>query len=200
MDVAALVISIFAILLSVIVAGWAIYLQWCMFKATTDQLNLIGKENASLGERIAMSLGQLHETATTTRGRLDTAMDQLVSGLLGRGAPAAEGAAAEPEQIGGSSDAWRVEQAVRVFRPLRAAPRVLEYLAGGARDADDLATQLVGLRPEGEPENPWMWDIAAIIAVSNGLDLVDVDRDKRTVTLTACGTQVAARFSKGTDD
>lgn len=200
METAALVISIFAILLSVIVAGWAIYLQWSMFKATTDQLVAIGKENASLGQRIARSLGRLQETAATTRSRLDATMEQLVSGLLGRAAPALGGPAEPPEKLHAELQAWRVEQAVRVFRGLRAAPRVLEYLAGGARDSNDLGTQLVELRPEGEDEDPWMWDIAAIIGVFNALDLLAVDGEKGVVSLTAPGRQVAARLSEGADD
>jgi len=200
METAALVISVFAVLLSVVVAGWAIYLQWSMFKASTDQLNLIGRENARLGQTIATSLGELHETTTTTRSTLDLTMGQLVSGLLERGGRSPKPAGAEAEEIQRDWDGWRVEQAVRVFRSFRAAPRVLEYLAGGARDADDLGTQLVGLRPEGEPQNPWMWDIAAIIGVFNTLDLLALDREKSVVTLTVQGRQVAARLSEGTDD
>lgn len=200
METAALVISIFAVLLSVVVAGWAIQLQWSMFKASSHQLNLIGRESARLGQRLSRSLGQIQEATTTIKSSLDTTVGHLLSGSA-RPVPASQGAVgAAAEETEREMERWRVEEAVRVFRGLRAAPRVLEYLAGGARDRDDLGTQLVELRPEGEDQDPWMWDIAAIIGVSNALDLLAVDPDKGVVTLSAPGRQVAARLSEGADD
>lgn len=213
------VVSILALAVAVAAIGIGLFgavLQWLAYRATTDQLTAIGRENARLGERIAQSLGALHESATTTRSRLDTTLDQLVSGLLGRVAPSTEGAGAEvsrlqPAPAGEAAGAgaqeterererWRVEQAVRAFGSLRAAPRVLQYLAGGARDSNDLGTQLVELRPEGEDQDPWMWDIAAIIGVFKALDLLAVDREKGVVTLTAPGRQIAARLAEAKHD
>jgi hypothetical protein len=201
MDTAALVISIFAVLLSLIVAGFAIGLQWRMFNATSQQLNLIGKENASLGERIATSLGQLHETATTTRRRLDTALDQLVSGLLGRVAPSAEAPAGVAGESRGDLDAWVVERGARLLQRFRAAPALLEYLGGGApTNADTAVQQLLQLRPEDRDEGDWEMDLGAVITVLEALDVVRVDPEKDEVSLTAQGRQIAARLSEGGHD
>ena len=68
MDEAALIIAIVALVLSVIVTGFGMALQWFMFRASTDQLTNIGKESAGISERIARSLGEIHETTATTRG------------------------------------------------------------------------------------------------------------------------------------
>jgi len=201
MDVAAVVISIFAVLLSLIVAGFAIGLQWRMFNATSEQLNLIGKENASLGERIATSLGQLHETATTTRSRLDATLEQLVSGLLGRVAPSAEARAGVGDEARGDLDAWVVEQGADVLQRFGAAPAVLEYLARGALiDANAAARQLIELKPEGTDKRKWDMDLAGVMAVVEALGLLRLDPEKGVVTLTAPGKQLAARLSGATHD
>ena len=200
MDVAALVISIFAVLLSLIVAGFAIGLQWRMFNATSQQLNLIGKENASLGERIAASLGQLHETASITRSRLDATLDQLVSGLLGRAAPSAEGAGAEVRRLQPDPVGWRIEQAAMVFELAPAAPAVLEYLAGDGRDTGTLATQLFELRPESWDKQRWEKDVVVVASVLVALDLLDIDAGKNTVSLRPEAKQIAARLSEAKHD
>ena len=195
MDVAALVISIVAVLLSVIVAGWAIYLQWCMFRATTDQLTAIGKENASLVERMAMSLGQIHEVATGTRSSLDATVSQLVSGLLERLGQPAEAAGTGSGRTHRDVEEWRVGQAASVLCGLRGASAIVGHLAGGARDVDTLGTELVSLLPDTEPGDA-KFSVTATIAVLKALDLLDVGVDNRTVSLTAAGRQVAARLAK----
>lgn len=200
METAALVISVFAVLLSVVVAGWAIYLQWSMFKASTDQLNLMGKENARLGQTIATSLGQLHETATTTRSRLDTTLDQLISGLLGRGAPGLGGPAEPPEKLHAELQAWRVEQAVTILRDFPTARAVLQSLGGGAREVPSVIAELRGLRPKTEPEDEWVVDVAGMVSVLRALDLLAIDADKDTVCLTAEASEVAARLSEAGRD
>jgi len=135
METAALVISIFAVLLSLIVAGWAIYLQWSMFKATTGQLAAIGKENASLGERKAMSLGQLHETATSTRGSIESTIMPLVSMLRKTPdeQPAAPAATADQQA---AVRAWRVRRAIGSLTLLRGTPLFLELLGPGEPPRD----------------------------------------------------------------
>lgn len=200
METAALVISVFAVLLSVIVAGWAVYLQWSMFKATTDQLNLIGKENASLGERIAASLGQLHETTTSTRNTLDAMIGQLVSGLLRGGAIPAEGARAPTERVLPNLNRLSIDQAAKVLGALRAAPAVLEYLAADARDYRTLGTQLLDLAPQTEDAWTWKMNIPAVVDILLALDLVAADADKGTVSLTPEGRQIAERLREASHD
>ena len=201
MDVAALVISIFAVLLSLIVAGFAIGLQWRMFSATSQQLNLIGKENASLGERIAMSLGQLHESATTTRSRLDATMEQLVSGLLARVAPSSDAAGAEPKEIQGDPQGWRIQQAALVLEDIPGARDILEYLAGGPRDARTAGTELMDLGPQaGWDKAGWEWQATTVVGVLKALDMLGYDEDKDVVSLTVEGRQVATRLSEAGRD
>lgn len=200
METAALVISIFAVLLSLVVAGFAIGLQWMMFNATTRQLNLIGKENASLGERIAASLGQLHETTTITRSRLDATMDQLVSGLLTGGAIPAEGAGAPTQRVVPDLDRWRIDQAAEILRAFRAAPAMMEYLATDARDARTIGAQLLDLAPQTDDALMWKIDVPAVINILLALELVALDADKMLVSLTPQGKQLAARLSEATHD
>ena len=206
MDTAALVISILAVLLSVIVAGWAIYLQWCMFKASTDQLNLIGKENASLGERIATSLGQLHETAITTRSRLDAMMGQLVSGLLARASPSPEPAGAETREIQRDPAGWRLQRAAAVLRGRPAARVVVEYLASRPRDWRDLGAELFDLRPDArDQQDPrdairWALEVVAAVLVLDALELLARDPEANTVTLAPQGTDLGGLLAEGAHD
>jgi len=191
MDVAALVISIFAILLSVIVAGWAIYLQWSMFKATTDQLVAIGKENASLGQRIARSLGRLQETATTTRSRLDTTLDQLVSGLLGRAAPSAE----EPSAVDDvqlDRKAWAVGQAMWLLQDFSEGRAILEYFEAGVRPSAAVESDLAALAPKDEDPGDWEAFVLIVLGILRVLDLLRLDGD--SFSLTVEGRQLAERL------
>jgi hypothetical protein len=208
MDVAALVISIFAVLLSVIVAGWSVRLQLLMFRATTDQLMAIGKENASLAERIAKSLGQLHEAATSTRSSLDKTIDQLLSAVLSRStAPASsEAGGAEVGESQPGPEERRVQRAVMFLRTYRSAPVILGELAGGFIDVRTLGTERARLRAEtGDDEDiegviHWAMDVAAVLAVLHALDLLAFGPGRRTVTLTAEGKQLAALLLEAADD
>jgi hypothetical protein len=206
MDAAALVISIFAVLLSLIVAGFAIGLQWRMFNATSQQLNLIGKENASLGERIAMSLGQLHETATSTKSRLDTTMGQLVSGLLERVAPWPQAVGAERRQIQRDPGGWRLQRAAAVLRGRPVARVVVGYLASSPRDWRDLGAQLFDLRPQAdEQQDPgeairWGLEVVAAVLVLDALELLARDPEANTVTLAPEGTDLGRLLAEGAHD
>ena len=204
MDTAALVISIFAVLLSVIVAGWAIYLQWCMFRATTDQLTAIGKENASLGERIAMSLGQVHETTSATSSRLDGIMGQVVSGLLERVPPSLEPAGAETRGIRRDPTGWRLQRAAAVLRGRPGARVVVGYLASSPRDWRDLGAQLFELRPDArDQQDPgeairWGLEVVAAVRVLDALELLARDEEANTVTLAPEGRDLGRLLAEGT--
>ena len=191
METAALVISVFAVLLSVVVAGWAIYLQWCMFKATTDQLNLIGKENASLGERIAMSLGQLHETTTTTRSRLDSTMGQLVSGLLGRvGASVEEPPVVDDVQL--DRKAWAVDRAMWILQEFPESRAIVEYFEAGVRPSAAVESDLAALAPKDEEAKDWDAFVMVVLGLLRTLDLLRLDGD--SLSLTVEGRQLAERL------
>jgi hypothetical protein len=188
MDVAALVISVFAILLSVIVAGWAIYLQWCMFKATTDQLTAIGKENASLAERIAKSLGQLHEAATSTKGSLDRTIDRLLSAVVAR---PTLGSAAAPADEQLDQGQWRIQRAKEFFGEDRAACGILRYLTPDGRERAEFTAYLTGPDFPREDAAQWIMDVGTTFVALAALDLIDLDAGRDRVVLTDVGREVA---------
>jgi hypothetical protein len=204
MDVAALVISIVAVLLSVVVAGWAIYLQWSMFRATTDQLTAIGKENARLGEEVSRSLGQIHEAATGTRGTVESTFLPLVSLLSNvtgqpQRAPGREPAAAA-EQAEPRMQRWLIEQAVTVLGVAAAAPLLVEHLSVAPRALDGLGQRLLDLRPEAWDKQRWEWDVVLVVGVLLALGLLDIDREKGTVSLLPAGNEIRARLVEGRRD
>ena len=200
MDVAALIISIFAVLLSLIVAGFAIGLQWLMYNATTRQLSLIGKESASLAERIAKSLGELHETATSTRSRLDATLDQLVSGLLGRPTPPGEEDGGEKQATQGDWGAWRVERAVKTLGPFAAAPALLQYLSAAPRHVGTLRGDLLNLMPDGGNKEIWRADVLAVLAALMALGFLLQGPEEGTVSLAPAARQIAPRLAEAKSD
>jgi hypothetical protein len=204
MDVAALVISILAVLLSVIVAGWAIYLQWCMFKATTDQLNLIGRESARLGESLSRLLGQIHEATTTTRGSIESTFLPLVSLLKGvheeRPGASGKALAGAAEEVRRESDAWRVERAVATLSPIVAAPAVLQYLSAGPRQVATLAGELFNLMPDGGNKENWRSDVMGVLAALMALEFLVGGPEGETVSLAPAARQIAPRLAEAKGD
>ena len=139
MDVTALIVAIIAVFVSLAVAGFAIWLQWLMFRASSDQLANIGKENAGLAERLARSLGEIHETTTSTKGAIDRQLEQVTARLLDTAVPSKEPSIdADVRGNGGepvlTASDWATQ---RVLSIAKGWPEVQYMLAHMARDDVD---------------------------------------------------------------
>jgi len=89
---------------------------------------------------------------------------------------------------------------VTILRDFPTARAVLQALGGGAREVRSVVAELRGLTPETEREEERVLEVAGIVSVLRALDLLAIDEDKDTVSLTAEGGEVAARLSEGTGD
>jgi hypothetical protein len=100
MDVAALIISIVAVLLALVVSAFAIILQFLMFKATSDQVARMGEQNAKLGERLASALTEIREITAQTRGTVDITVKDVIAAALSSVFPSETREAPMAEQAG----------------------------------------------------------------------------------------------------
>ena len=137
MDEAALIVAIVAVVLSVVVAGFGMLLQWLMFRASTDQLTNIGKENAALVTSIAMSLGTIQKTTTITQDTVSRQLEQVFVRLLDKAFAGGERVAEEAEPaevpqvpVEEPVKQWEVRRTTSEARTFSAVRLMLTYLDG----------------------------------------------------------------------
>ena len=184
---------------AIVLALLAIGSEILFFIVQTDRAAKSQREISDYVGQMRQVLGKIEGLTTSTGSRLETITAQLVSGLLGRVGPSPEAVGAAAGGPEAEVEQGRLEQIAKVVRALGPARAVLEYLAGGSRDADTLGSQLVELKPEGEGDT-WLWGIPAAVGVLRALDLLTVDRENRTVSLTAEGRRFAERLAQETHD
>lgn len=162
MDVAALIVAIVALILTLVVTGFGILLQWSMFTATSEQVTRMGEQNAALGERLTNTLTEIREVTTHTRGTIDTTMRHVIDAALPKVFPSKAIAAAtgEPEREAPRTmeeAAWKSWQHQRLVSTARAYSHVLPILR----------------LPQAKPEGVTLDDMASAVVIKDS----DTDED-----------------------
>ena len=193
MDVAALIVSVVAVFLSVIVAGFAMGLQWLMFRASTDQLTSIGKENAALVANVATSLGKIQQTTTITQDTVSRQLEQVTGRLLdgvladqARSIPEDGTGDARGQPVERSEMEWQIERTISQARRHSAVGRMLTFLGGQdeGRSYEEIREHMGSTIKDDPYGIGSALDFFQALGSLGALDAIDIKNDKLALTET----------------